>query len=497
MNATSPQWAASLPPRIEVTTQSGLRFELPHAVSYQSQRSLENPVSSASLTFWGDSLQGTARSDLEGRHFGEVLSLYDLVRVEFRGRDGREWNDGLFFLEDMVFHNAQTSQGPQRRTSLRLVSLGEALMRYTIFWHPWLVERSNIAGVGFLNRSKGQIPQGRPDEVVSTILRTFLNDKYEFQLADGRKLHQALGTAFEEIPDSLALVAFSALGAEGSLWDTLKRYADQPFNELFVDMPHERGLSSPLPFRGPLQTSLPYGQQEALYLRQTPFHPDRWDALFGEPSWGFLYDGSDRMAEGESWGPAASDIANFFWVSGKIPYGGNFGQAAVVRESGGGELPRYDQGSIRRFGLRRLEKQTEYVHLLGRSALRRTLTPEQQQRGKTRALYPWQLLVERTKALHLWFGYPGYWRGTLTTAGRIGGERKTGARIGGILHAEELGRMFYITGITQSWNFPGPWTTTLTLSRGHKPDALRTWWLERKDKAISTAEEKDSGIAFV
>lgn len=477
------------PPKVIFITARGDIVEPADMWSVSSTRTLDNPVASASVMFWDDVFQDAA--GYNGRRIVDVIRPYDLCKIQWVNRQsGNTETDGIFFVQSVTPSLRINPNGPERQTRVELLSLGEALMRYQIFYHPHLPERSNIGGIAFRVKSKGKLPQGRPDEVVRTLYDTFLDDNYIFKLPGNLSMKSAFLLKLQVIKESLATQALSAMSAEGSLWETLKRYADSPFNEFFVDFPHEGRDTS-----DDDQVFL-FGTQEAIYLRPTPFSQANWDALAQSDAWGFSYDGSDLIADGEQIGPRLDGLANFFWVSGKSAYSA-FDQLSRVYTQSNGKTPRYDEGSIRRFGLRRMEVSTEYVNFLSRDHAKvGRLDPSTQRAMQTTKGTFWEVLEQKAKDLHEWFGYPWFWGGSLTTVGRCGGNREHGARIGGILSNEQDKRQYYITGIAQNWNVMSPWTTSLTLSRGHIPKEWRAWWNKRKDQNPVTLEP-DDGVESV
>lgn len=474
-------YQASPPPRVEVTTAKGQSFVLPNPVACETSRALENPVAQASLTFWDDIIEGTGTA-VDGELFTDVIKIYDLVRIEWPARDEREWQDGLYLVQRPLQQYAVNQDGPESTFTLSLLSIGEALQRYKIFWHPWLADRNNFAGLGFLARSKGKVVKGRPNQVILALMKIFFDDKYIFRFADGKQLKEKFLPVFQDITDCLNVIGLNAMKAEGALWETLKRYSDGPWNEFFVDVPHENAIGRPgdttqakqLELAGALQ---PYGQHEAIYLRPTPFDSARWGALYQEDGWGFDFDGSDAIDGGEQLGPNADDVANFTWASPKVMYS-RFDFLQVIRKQAGNRVPQIDAKSIGKFGIRVLEKSTEFVQFVDSKL--KLFTLAQKASGNTTAVNEAEMVARRTEQLANWFGYDEFWSGTLTTVGRIGASRKTGARIGGIIRNARDGREYYITGISQSWSMGAPWVTTLQLSRGHKPAEFAAWWKARK-----------------
>ena len=469
---------SSPPPRVDILTANGDSFTLRNAVACTTSRSLSNPVAQGTATFLDDRIAHTG-TKYDGKKFEDVIGLMDLATITWPSRDGKTWQDGLYMVQKPLVGRMKPPNGPEDRYTLSLVSVGEALQRYKIFWNPWLENRNNFAGLGFLARSRGKIVRGRPNQVILALMRIFLDDSYAFRFADGKKLKEKFLPLFSEIRDCLNVNGLNALNAEGSLWETLKRYADQPWNEFFVDVPHENAIGRPSDATQAQQLELagalkPYGQQEAIYLRPTPFEPDRWNALREEDGWSFDYDGSDAIDAGEQMGLDADTVANYFWASPKVIFS-QFDVIQTIRQQSGNRVPIAFEDSIRKFGLRVLECGTEYVQLEGTGAI----SPQDQREGNTTAQTEAELILRRTEQLARWFGYPKFFTGALTTLGRIGVGRKTGARIGGVLRNARDKREYYIEGITQSWSQGMPWVTSQSLSRGHIPAEYAAWRKER------------------
>jgi len=360
--------------------------------------------------------------------------------------------------------------------------------------------QNNLGGVGWLARAKGRLPSGRPNEVVQNIYETFLNDNYIFTLADGRKINQAIQTKFADFPDSLAKTALKAMGMESALWQTLLRYTDAPWGELFLDMMHEYGNERHLPGIDPaLLTPSGAGFAErflkiGLYFRPTPFDFEAWDRLASEDSWGFGYEDSDRMGEGEQLDQNESRLYNFFWAPMKSVFTG-FDQLSLAFNQSGGLLPIYDEESIKAHGLRRLECGTEYVEFVKNADQQQgTIAPDQAFRSMTKATTLNELLIKRTMQLWRWFGFADrFYEGTISTRGRIGPSGKHGARIGSVVTRCRDGFQFYVTGISQQWQFPGPHMTTWQVVRGHNPREYRKWW---NDKLTAHMAKHAGRLAF-
>jgi hypothetical protein len=458
----------------EFYTPDGLHFTIKDAiVSYSSQKSLADPVSKAVIQLRGTSFVEDTRNKLKGDDYIDILGRYDLCKIKMNDGKGKKWIDIIGLVKAVSPSLFESDGVPEEGTSIEVVGLGEALQKYQIFWHSHLPGRGNIAGVGGLSKFKGKLPKGRPDEVLSQIFEAFINDEYVFTLADGRKIQQAVSRQFETITDGLEVTGLSALGMEGSLWDTLKRYSDSPWNEFFVDVQYEKEGRKTLSVSDTVDR---YEDTVGLYLRSTPYNFNDWRDLAQDGSnWGFSYDDSERMGDGEKFTRDTDRIYNFFWVPAKSVYTG-FDQLSTIYERSGGKLPIYDVDSMRQYGVRRLEQSTEYVEYNKDSDLvSGVIEPSDKLRMQTTAKSITDLLLRRSKKLHQWFGYDKFFDGSITTRGRIGTDSRYGGRIGGVLKRKRDNYQFYIVGIAQNWSFPGSHMTTFSVTRGHYPNAYLAW----------------------
>jgi len=468
--------------RCEFETRDGETFSTKALFRYQSERHLESPTAKAHITLRGDRWMDLTNRRVGDAEIVETLRSNDLCTVTMRDGKGDEHIDITGLLKHARPTVMEIDGRPEHRVELEIEGLGRELEGYEIFWHPHIAGRNNLGGVGWLVRSKGRFPKGRPDQVIKTIFDTFLNDQYIFRLPDGRTIGEALQLRFSEFPDSLAKTALKAMGMEASLWETLKRYSDAPWGELFVAIPHED-----------MQRSVPKAQATtasvdrvfdaferkrgpAVYFRPTPFDIPAWDKLAASHGWGFSYADADRMDDGEVLDRDESRVYNFFWAPMRSTYSG-FDQLSVAYNQSGGRLPTYDEEGIRRHGLRRLEQATEYVEMVTPDdAKPGVLTPAQQHEAKTSQPKLMDMLVKRTLQLYQWYGYDEFFDGTITTRGRIGPDSQHGAQIGSILTRERGGMEFYVTGIMQLWQMHGPHTTRWTVTRGRNPRQYKEWW---------------------
>lgn len=459
----------------EFFTRDGMRFTVTRGVRrYQSMRSVDSPESSASFALMGHVFTGTSDPAVEGREIAKILHSNDVCKLSMADEDGRRWPDVIGTVKQLRTTTIEMNGSPENRTEISVEGLGSELVNYQIFWHPHIAGQTNLGGVGWLVRTQGKVFKGRPDQILRQLYDAFFNDEYIFTLSDGRRLHQAIRPRFTEITDSLATTGLSALGNEGALWSTLKRYADQPWNELFVDLAHED-------VRAAVDYTLP--DEVMLYFRPTPWSFAAWDRLSASHGWGFTFKGRERLDDGEELVRDPGKYPyNFFWVPASAVFSG-FDQLSNTFDQSGGRLPIYDADSIRRHGLRRLEQPTEYVqYLTNADANQQVIASPPAAKTKQTRLY--DLLVQRTLQLYQWHGYEDMFEGSITTRGRIGADRNNGIRIGSALTRESDGWQFYVRSVQQLWQFPGPHTTRIGVIRGHDPTAYRAWWQSRQ-KAVN------------
>ena len=479
-----------VPPRVTLIRHQGPPIVIEELESLSTNRLMSEPVAQAEITLLGQ--------EISGRPAEDILNLWDMIRIEWYGRDQKWHEDGVYLVDFPRTRDANLANGEEQGYQISLVSIGESLLRYTIMFHDWLVKRSNIAGLGFQALANGRPIRGLPHEVIPQLYNAFINDDYVWRAADGRKLNQIFDLEIENAKNALAQVAnFNSLG-EASLWDTLKAYSDQPWHELFVSPPYENsgrqttfGSRSALTIEDQLANSGVKKFSERIYFRPTPFDPEDWRELYNRKSWGFDYDGSDLFGEFAP-GPKSIDVNNFFMATGSAKHS-SVNMIAEIRNIANQRIPRYDVSSIQRYGFRKVEVPSIYIDIPARDRIlqKNNLSPGDSKRAGSSTLA--DMLVAKTKQLHLWFGYP-YYSGVLPTVGRIGPDKKYGARIGGIIHNQNTGREYYIVGLGQNWNRETLHTTNMILEKGHIPRNRSEWWNQRKDSPVYQGQERRDGV---
>ena len=413
--------------------------------------------SQASIQFEGLTVEHSNNSRVNGVPWSKVVDKQDLVTVTMMDEGGRREVDFFGFLDDKPEQRGHSAGIPDDKTVLQCRGLGAALEDYSLFWHSHLKGHNNLGGIGFLARSKGRAPSGRPDQVVKQLFDTFINDRFLFALADGRKLNEAVSLQLKAATDGFAQVALSAMGTTSRLYETLLQYCDSPWNELFVEFDRQAQSGK---------------KKAALVMRPTPFTFDRWQEL-ASPGSGYRFDYDPQDLDGfERLQSPSSQVYNFFWCAGKALFG-SFDQLSTVYEQTSGRAPIYLKDSIRKHGLRKLEQSTEYIQFVGKSP---ALTPADQRNYNTRSLTVTDMIAYKTELLFQWFGFPDFLQGSIPLTGRVGRSQKGGIRLGSVLHRTSDGLQSYIIGYDQSWSMEGSWTTTVHTQRGHHPQEYREWW---------------------
>lgn len=452
---------STMPPTISVWTRDGRHFETSDVIGYTSARGVENPVATARVMLPGDTFANTTDRTLRNEQYSDVLRLYDVVQVKIRDREGKQWTDLIGVIQSIELNARDSSGYPSTDTAIEVRSMGEYLQRSKI-WYSTQLGLPVVSNIDFFKRV-GRNITGRPDHMLETIYKYYINDKYGARTAQGRRLDQVLELQTKRPKDGAVAFNESGIGYENSLWELLTAWADRPWNLLHVDVPHED------------YGKLGYGTKERIYLQPTPFSTADWANL--RTTQGFVYDGSDRIDNGEQLVESADNIINMAWVTNRA-YFANYNQLNVFSKISGGRIPVRDEDSIRRYGLRRMEVSSVYTPFLSRAANQNQLMSGKDKRtNNTQKQRIWEFLESRARDLLLWFGYvEGFTTGSITTVGRIGMGRNTGARIGGVLINEVDGREYWISQIEQSWDIDnGMWLTRLGLERGHKPAAYKRW----------------------
>lgn len=467
--------------RIDVFTHKGDSFRISDGVSYSSTSPLATPVHTAVFSIRGLTLS-KGLGDVSGKPIRDIISNNTLIKCRLADSNGDDWVDFIGSVLRTVEVEVEVGGAPEKRVEVHVEQIAKELMDYIIFWHPHIAAKNNLGGAGWLARKKGVLQSGRPDEVLDNLYKAFINDDYIMRLADGRKLSDVLTTNLEKITDSFAVTPLSALTNESPLWDLLDRYSDQPWNELFVSMQHEKALRESTETNRARFRPSQYADKVGVYLRPTPFDFKDWENLSNTWGWGFEFDESERMGPGINISREEGTVYNFFWTVPKGVYT-SFDMLSTLYNQSGGQLPIYDAELIKKYGLRRMEKPTEYVQYVTKEHRDNGgLSPKERQEYSTKTNTLWKLLIKRTLQLYRWFAYEEFWSGSITLRGRVGGSKENGIRQGGILRRKSDGMEFYVTNVQQTYEYPGPHTTTIEVSRGHYPREYRKWWANIEEK---------------
>lgn len=473
-------FTSHMPPTIKVWAWQGGSFEVHDAVQYDSTRSLENPVAVANIMLKGDRFQAVSDSSLVGKKYDDVFELYDLVQIRIRDRNGIEWVDVLGVVHAKQQNSRDNDGIPSKDFSLEVRSISELARVYQIFWHPQIPIHA-YSRLGFKIRTQSQPVQGRPDQMLKQFYELFINDRYLLDLADGRKLNDAIKLDLYKPTDGGMTINKSGVGNEASLLETLQSMADKPFNLFYSDVPTPQELGR----------DKQYGTFEKLYLRKTPFNPDDWAELAGNA--GYDYDGSDLMEDGENLRLDADHISNVTWAYG-LPLYGNFDQVLHLHLRSNGRIPRRNEDSIRRFGARSMSRQTIYMMHFDEASIKgKPLSNKARRLLNTKATNHVGLLERRSNELYAWFGFPRFYHGTIETALRIGTNAQMGVRVGSILRNHVDKREYFLTQIDQSWRQGDLPTTSQTVERGHSPDDLAAWLRAQEKEEKRVANVTSSG----
>lgn len=226
-----------------------------------------------------------------------------------------------------------------------------------------------------------------------------------------------------------------------ALWQLLEEFSNGLLNELFTELDWE--ISATQNYVRP-----------RLVLRERPFPVEddhnKWESL---PT--HYFSTSDIHRRQVTRGAPESRF-NYWLIDGKGLLGNGLATLKMIQDAAAkgkgvpGSAPIYDIESIRQHGMRRWQNATRYLPFREDMDL---------------------LLVSASwlKIIHDWYSVAPYeLSGTITTAQLYPfmhiGHRAVEKRRDG----NEI--TYYVEGVTQSWNYPGPGSTTLNLTRGEYAD---------------------------
>jgi len=455
---------------VRIQTRAGEVFTLKTLVAYNSNRSLNDAYSVATLLFDGVEVQGSDNEAVNGRPWwgknGGVLRKKDLVGIYLRDHNGKLWPDVIGMVSSITVDTGEVAGTgiPQDGVKIVVNGLGRALSDYRIFFHPQFSTRPGLMlgyGLGTGLIQDGAPPSGRPDQVCRALFRRYFNSDFVFRLADGRNLSEAIRLDFAEIKDSFDQMAKNINGQQLSVWEALRKFCDSPWSELFARLDTDTG-------------------QLVLTLRPTPFDLNTWESLRSQEGWSYSYDESQRNGI-ESLMTDEDQVFSWFQAGALSGLSGIQGSIIQFRNSSG-KVPVYDRDLIEKYGFKALEKTTDYIQILkSTDASSGQLSPADQKKANSQKKSLLSMLEARTAQLYYWFGYEDFVRGVIPMVGRIGDDKKWGVRIGSVLTRKRDGLQMYITGIEQNWSMDGDWSTSVTVERGHYSDDYRKWIREKAD----------------
>lgn len=301
---------------------------------------------------------------------------------------------------------------------------------------------------------------GRPDEVVRTVVNAWLGNN---GVADKQwKLPKSLGgryffdTLVLDLQKTRGRIFDPALYSPDqmmgrNLWQTLEEYSNGMLNELYTTT----GPDEP---RGPLSRwSAKKLPKPTLVLRERPF-PSKDQ---GNRKWDDLP--THTLSPGDISGRQVSKGApesrfNYWLLDAKGLVGDGLAtqmqiQQAAGREKGApGSAPIYNIEDIRRHGFRRFMQSTRFFPFRDDA----------------------NFLTHAARWLHMLFDWHAVAPYELTgiipcskifpdikIGHRINERRKDGAQV-----------TYYVEGVSHSWTYPGPGSTTCTVTRGEHSDRL-------------------------
>jgi len=232
------------------------------------------------------------------------------------------------------------------------------------------------------------------------------------------------------------------------LWECLQEYQNGLLNEMWIDYaPIEKDTSDP---------SVPAEElKPTLYLRERPFPTfeggrREWD---GVPMWKLRQE-DYRSLDVNVGNP--TERFNYWLIDGQGLGGERYEGVAYIQESvqrqrgEPGSLPIYNLESIRRNGFRKWQQSTRYL-------------PVADEQEWLLQCAPWVQIV------HDWYVVsPQYASGVVQTS-RLMPWIRIGDRVK-IVEYEGVTRIYYVEGVSHSYQYPNAGSTTLTITRGERAD---------------------------
>lgn len=344
---------------------------------------------------------------------------------------------------------------------------GKVFEKTNIYYDPTSPQAAQI-NVNLLK--KNILFAGSPDKIVSDIIDVFLGKDIETleslnQWLIPQKLAKEIkkknvnpakksGTSFydvltKKLDSTLGYKAYESIDSvHGYLWNLLKMNSNEPINELFLELHHDKETNQVLP---------------TIFLRMIPFTDEDYSIESSKVGSVNRFIDLDRVSITdeniiyEDVGESDHVKFNFFLltVAGE-PF---FNRVISTSAAAGGDFPKIDANSIKKYGLLTRIDNTDFAFLSGKE----------------------EVGISAIDILNGWNNLLAHWyenahkleSGTMKINGNLDVE------IGKVLEVEytKFGNndkyLYYIEGYENEWEYPGLWTTSLKLTRGRKENKQR------------------------
>lgn len=330
---------------------------------------------------------------------------------------------------------------------------------------------------GILQAYNTRPPIGSPDIVVKSVMELWLGNnglahaqyrlpKSLAALTNAQAFWDMLNTdTIEEMDEGSGVTLDQTVlnpDSQGgqAIWDILQQYNNGVLNEMWVDLaPTARNPQSSIG----RNTDFRVAGEEADVWRPAFFLRERRFRVKGSTS---LWDNTavhelDRdMLRGRQLAKGgASNRYNYWLLHGGV-LGGQYEVQALTESVGvepfkPGAIPIIDIESMQKHGIRPYVVTTNFLPFYARG-----------RNGATQNVM--QLAANWLKRIHDWYGVAPYQlSGTLTTS-YIRPDIRVGQRV---REARPEGPItYYVEGVSHNWNYPGPGSTTLTVTHGQYDD---------------------------
>lgn len=400
-------------------------------------KNLNSPAGQWTTTILGDYYEGKIRPmDIAVIKMGRQVNSLDTVMIG---------------LVDSVNVTETMSDGvPRIITTVAGRDFGKVLLKAMIKFFPTLKDEAlqALSGSQVLLGlqaffAENAIETGTPAKFVSVILDRLLNKimKLSFQYWDNGSKKQGelaniLGYRLGEF-DYIVPWHTTRDSFEGSIWNFIASARNQPFHELFIDTRSSAEIDTIVPVVSEQGGGgVTFGDDSAsvgVFMRPTPFSTADWNRLVTHS----LEDDADLIQR--STGINDHEHYNMFRVHPKVDFFGN------ELEMDGLLPPMFNKDNLSKFGLSFLDTTFEGMF-------------ENEQQGDL-------LSVSKTltQVLQDWYSRNHELEsGTFTVRGD--GKYRIGQRL---LHPRR-NRLYYIEGVTQTFQNFGAWTTDIEVTRGDK-----------------------------